>query len=288
MERDGGPPRPRLDLVTKEDIVSGRPAEAWKRQEDLRSGAGDRRPEVPAYRAEAAEPDRTRCPKMYAPAWVKAPTTEALTLGNGRRVTSAAASRVLANGRLDSGVLGGNGGTGRGGSRGRINSPMKQIKIVVEKHPTDMSPTRSASKEWSSARGDSYEEALADVGSALRFHGGDLRFRCSRSRPTGPGSLRRRSCGGRLLRALQGAGSFGVVRREDWRSSSETVRRTTATPAISMQNRTNLRRTRAKIQSEPAPPLPEDPTSYSDSCNSKLGLHVLAPEVHNFKREACN
>jgi len=69
------------------------------------------------------------------------------------------------------------------------------------------------------------------------------------------------------------------------RASEET--RAAGTSPISVRNRTNQKRTRANIPSEQAPPLPEDPTSYSDSCNSKLDLHVSAAEVHNSEREAC-
>ena len=53
---------------------------------------------------------------------------------------------------------------------------MKQIKIVVEKHPDGYVAYPLGVKGVVVGQGDSYEEALADVRSALRFHGETFGF----------------------------------------------------------------------------------------------------------------
>jgi len=47
---------------------------------------------------------------------------------------------------------------------------MKQYKIVVEKHPDGYVAYPSGIKGVVVGQGDTYEEALADVKSAIRFH----------------------------------------------------------------------------------------------------------------------
>jgi predicted RNase H-like HicB family nuclease len=47
---------------------------------------------------------------------------------------------------------------------------MRQIKIVVEKHPDGYVAYPVGLKGVVVAQGDTYEEALADVRSAIRFH----------------------------------------------------------------------------------------------------------------------
>jgi len=47
---------------------------------------------------------------------------------------------------------------------------MKQIKIIVEKHPDGYVAYPLGIKGIVIGQGDSYEEALADVKSAIRFH----------------------------------------------------------------------------------------------------------------------
>jgi len=47
---------------------------------------------------------------------------------------------------------------------------MKQIKIIVEKHPDGYIAYPLGVKGIVVGQGDSYEEALADVKSAIRFH----------------------------------------------------------------------------------------------------------------------
>lgn len=47
---------------------------------------------------------------------------------------------------------------------------MKQIKIVVEKHPDSYVAYASGLKGVVVGEGDTYEEALADVKSAIQFH----------------------------------------------------------------------------------------------------------------------
>lgn len=47
---------------------------------------------------------------------------------------------------------------------------MKQIKIVVEKHPDGYVAYPLGMKGIIVAEGDTYDEALADVRSAIRFH----------------------------------------------------------------------------------------------------------------------
>jgi predicted RNase H-like HicB family nuclease len=48
--------------------------------------------------------------------------------------------------------------------------PMKSIKIIVEKHPDGYITYPLGIKGVVVGQGDSYEEALADVKSAIRFH----------------------------------------------------------------------------------------------------------------------
>jgi predicted RNase H-like HicB family nuclease len=48
--------------------------------------------------------------------------------------------------------------------------PMKSIKIIVEKHPDGYIAYPLGIKGVVVGQGDSYEEALADVKSAIRFH----------------------------------------------------------------------------------------------------------------------
>jgi predicted RNase H-like HicB family nuclease len=48
--------------------------------------------------------------------------------------------------------------------------PMKSIKIIVEKHPDGYVAYPLGIKGVVVGQGDSYEEALADVQSAIRFH----------------------------------------------------------------------------------------------------------------------
>jgi predicted RNase H-like HicB family nuclease len=48
--------------------------------------------------------------------------------------------------------------------------PMKSIKIIVEKHPDGYLAYPLGIKGVVVGQGDSYEEALADVKSAIRFH----------------------------------------------------------------------------------------------------------------------
>ena len=47
---------------------------------------------------------------------------------------------------------------------------MKQFKIIVEKHPDGYVAYPSALKGVVVGEGDTYEEALSDVTSAIRFH----------------------------------------------------------------------------------------------------------------------
>lgn len=47
---------------------------------------------------------------------------------------------------------------------------MKSIKVIVEKHPDGYVAYPLALKGIVVGQGDSYEEALADVQSAIRFH----------------------------------------------------------------------------------------------------------------------
>ncbi len=47
---------------------------------------------------------------------------------------------------------------------------MKQIKIIVEKHPDGYVAYPLGLKGVVIGQGDSYDEALADVKSAIRFH----------------------------------------------------------------------------------------------------------------------
>jgi predicted RNase H-like HicB family nuclease len=47
---------------------------------------------------------------------------------------------------------------------------MRQIKIIVEKHPDGYVAYPLSLKGVVVGEGDSYEEALADVKSAIRFH----------------------------------------------------------------------------------------------------------------------
>jgi predicted RNase H-like HicB family nuclease len=47
---------------------------------------------------------------------------------------------------------------------------MRQIKIIVEKHPDGYVAYPLGLKGVVVGQGDSYEEALADVKSAIRFH----------------------------------------------------------------------------------------------------------------------
>lgn len=47
---------------------------------------------------------------------------------------------------------------------------MKQFKIIVEKHPDGYVAYPLGVKGVVVGQGDSYEEALADVNSAIRFH----------------------------------------------------------------------------------------------------------------------
>lgn len=48
--------------------------------------------------------------------------------------------------------------------------PMKSIKIIVEKHPDGFVAYPLGIKGVVVGQGDTYEEALADVQSAIRFH----------------------------------------------------------------------------------------------------------------------
>jgi predicted RNase H-like HicB family nuclease len=48
--------------------------------------------------------------------------------------------------------------------------PMKSIKIIVEKHPDGYVAYPLGIKGVVVGQGDTYEEALADVQSAIRFH----------------------------------------------------------------------------------------------------------------------
>jgi len=48
--------------------------------------------------------------------------------------------------------------------------PMKSIKIIVEKHPDGYIAYPLGIKGIIVGQGDSYEEALADAKSAIRFH----------------------------------------------------------------------------------------------------------------------
>ncbi len=47
---------------------------------------------------------------------------------------------------------------------------MKQVKVIVEKHPDGYVAYPLGCKGVVVGEGDSYEEALADVKSAIRFH----------------------------------------------------------------------------------------------------------------------
>ncbi|MBI4319499.1 MAG: type II toxin-antitoxin system HicB family antitoxin [Chloroflexi bacterium] len=47
---------------------------------------------------------------------------------------------------------------------------MKQVKVIVEKHPDGYVAYPLGLKGVVAGEGDSYEEALADVKSAIRFH----------------------------------------------------------------------------------------------------------------------
>ena len=47
---------------------------------------------------------------------------------------------------------------------------MKRIKVIVEKHPDGYVAYPLGSKGAVVGEGDTYEEALADVESAIRFH----------------------------------------------------------------------------------------------------------------------
>ena len=47
---------------------------------------------------------------------------------------------------------------------------MKQVKVIVEKHPDGYVAYPLGCKGEVVGEGDSYEEALADVKSAIRFH----------------------------------------------------------------------------------------------------------------------
>ena len=47
---------------------------------------------------------------------------------------------------------------------------MKQVKVIVEKHPDGYVAYPLGCKGVVVGEGDSYEEALADLKSALRFH----------------------------------------------------------------------------------------------------------------------
>ena len=49
---------------------------------------------------------------------------------------------------------------------------MKQIKIIVEKHPEGYTAYPLGLKGVVVGEGDTYEEALADVKSAIKFHMG--------------------------------------------------------------------------------------------------------------------
>ncbi len=48
--------------------------------------------------------------------------------------------------------------------------PIQQIKVIVEKHPDGYVAYPLGLKGVVVGEGDSYEEALADVRSAIRFH----------------------------------------------------------------------------------------------------------------------
>jgi len=52
---------------------------------------------------------------------------------------------------------------------GEVNS-MKQIKIIVEKHPDGYVAYPLGLRRVVVGQGDTYEEALLDVKSAIRFH----------------------------------------------------------------------------------------------------------------------
>jgi hypothetical protein len=54
---------------------------------------------------------------------------------------------------------------------GREEIPMRPIKIVVEKHPDGSVAYPLGLKGIIVGEGDTYGEALADVQSAIRFHG---------------------------------------------------------------------------------------------------------------------
>lgn len=47
---------------------------------------------------------------------------------------------------------------------------MRQLKIIVEKHPDGYVAYPLGLKEVVVGQGDTYEEALSDVKSAIRFH----------------------------------------------------------------------------------------------------------------------
>lgn len=47
---------------------------------------------------------------------------------------------------------------------------VKQVKVIVEKHPDGYVAYPLGLKGVVAGEGDSYEEALADVKSAIRFH----------------------------------------------------------------------------------------------------------------------
>jgi hypothetical protein len=106
---------------------------------------------------------------------------------------------------------------GRGRSGGENNLAMKQIKIVVEKHPDGYVAYPLGVKGVVVGQGDSYEDGLADVRSALRFHGETFGSKLSKptrlsSKPSSPRlrwkaeweSSRSTLPKGKSLRPLQG------------------------------------------------------------------------------------
>ena len=66
---------------------------------------------------------------------------------------------------------------------------MKQYKIIVEKHPDGYVAYPLGLKGVVVGQGDTYEEALADVKSAVRFHIETFGAPCPGSRAPGAGSI---------------------------------------------------------------------------------------------------